>query len=77
MSLLNISGRTHIIPEKTSLNEDTGMGEREKVHTSFAVLGICVARKAFHSRAAAAAAAQATRAGEEEAADWSDQTIVQ
>lgn len=77
MSLLNISGRIHIIPEKTEEQGSWDGGEREKLHTGFAVLGIWVARKAFHSHAAAAPAAQATRAGEEEAAFWSDETIVQ
>lgn len=78
VSLLNISGRTHVIPEKTEEQGSWDRGEREKLHTSFAGLDIWVARKAFHSHAtAAAAAAQAMRAGEEEAADWSDETIVQ
>lgn len=42
------------------------------------MLDICVAENAFHSHAAAAAAAaaQARRAGEGEAAGWSEQTIM-
>lgn len=52
------------------------VGGREKLQTSFAVLDICVAGKALHSHAAAAAAAQARRAGEGEAAGWSDQIIM-
>lgn len=74
MSLLNISGRTHIIPEKQR-NKDTGIGEKGR-NSNFAVLDICVAEKAFHSHAAAAAATQARRAGEGEAAGWSEQTIM-
>lgn len=75
MSLLNISGRTHIIPEKQR-NKDTGIGEKGR-NSNFAVLDICVAEKAFHSHAAAAAAAaQARRAGEGEAAGWSEQAIM-
>lgn len=75
MSLLNISGRTHMIPENTEEQGYWDRGEREKLQASFAMLEICIAGKAFHSHAAAAAA-QARRAGEGEAAGWSDQTIV-
>lgn len=64
-----------MIPEKTEEQGYKDGGEREKIQTSFAVLDICVAGKAIHSHAAAAAA-QARRAGEGEAAGWSDQTIV-
>lgn len=46
VSLLNISVRTHIHPEKTEKQGHWDGGEREEVQSSFAVLDICVAQKA-------------------------------